>query len=81
MTNSAVAAALRFLKEAAANLADASTAIAGTDREAPRKSIGSCKAFQTRSSALNPCCLERIKLPLRRPRIATTVCNDTGIRV
>ena len=34
MTNSAVAAALRFLKEAAANLADASTAIADTDRQA-----------------------------------------------
>ena len=37
MTNSAVAAALRFLKEAAANLADASTAIAGTDQEASAK--------------------------------------------
>ena len=37
MPNSSVAAALRFLKEAAANLADASTAIAGTDPDASAK--------------------------------------------
>ena len=37
MPASSVAAALRFLKEAAANLADASTVIAGTDPDTSTK--------------------------------------------